>query len=87
MDFRREQFGGHVSDHLAGPLPTLTGHRGRSAYAKYFLSRREPLSQTPHQHCDVCTLPAAVSVKLVEDQEIQVLAVAVDTLVELVLPG
>lgn len=87
VDFRREQFGGHVNDDLAGPLPALTGHRGGGTYAKDFLSRRESLSQTPHQHCDVCTLPAPVGVKLIEDKEIQALAVADDTLVELVLSG
>jgi len=43
VDFRREQFGGHVNDDLAGPLPALTGHRGGGTYAKDFLSRRESL--------------------------------------------
>ena len=51
------------------------------------LSGRQPVPQAADKHGDVGALAAAVGVKLVEDQEFEVFAIADRPLVEFVLPG
>ena len=81
-----EELRGHVRDHaVLVHERSLARHRGRGADAQE-LPGLEPLTDAAHQQRHVRTLAAAVGVQLVEDEEAQILAVADDPAVDLLLP-
>ena len=85
-DLAPEELRGHARDHAALVLKrSLARHRGRGTDAQEFPGL-EPLTDAAHQQRHVRALATSVRVQLVEDEEAQILAVADDPAVDLLLP-
>ena len=79
----REQLRCHAGDDSALFFErSLARHRGRRADALQLLGRQS-FSHTSHEQCDVRTLSAPVSMKLVEDEEPETYAVRNDATIDL----
>lgn len=64
----------------------VAGHGGGGADADGFLPTAQPVLEPSDQHCHVGTLPTAIGVQLVQNDEVQIICISDDCLVQRVLP-